>query len=85
MTARSACHMGVGRATGFESMGAKMLMAYEDLGFKIKDSTDDERVPVHPIDSLAHALQILEEAKKQRSDVQWEIVGNGPFGVHQKS
>lgn len=61
-----------------------MLRAYEDLGFKINDAMDDVRVPQHPIESHADALRILEEAKKQRPDVQWEVVGNGPYGVHQK-
>jgi hypothetical protein len=61
-----------------------MLMAYEDVGgFKIKDyPLEETRVPFRPIDSHDKALQILEWAKNERRDVQWKIVGNGPFGVH---
>jgi hypothetical protein len=62
-----------------------MLVAYEDLGFKIKDIPgDDARVPPHPIATHANAVQIRDAAMAERPDVRWEIVGNGPWGVYGK-
>jgi hypothetical protein len=64
-------------------MEGKMLMAYEDLGFKIKDIPMEEaRVPLCPIDGHAAAVRILEKAKIERPEVSWVIVGSGPYGVH---
>ena len=60
-----------------------MLMAYEDLGFTIKDiPTDDPRVPVYPIENLSRAKEILAWAETERPAVRWVIEGNGPFRVH---
>jgi hypothetical protein len=63
-----------------------VLMAYEDLGFKIKDSTEDTRVSLHPIDNPSKAKEILARAKKERPDVRWSIKSltkrKGPYGVH---
>lgn len=61
----------------------KVLMAYEDLGFKIKDiPTDDPRIPQYPIDSLSRAEEIMAWARKERPTVRWAIKGSGPYGVH---
>lgn len=55
-----------------------MLMAYEDLGFQIKDiPTDDPRVPSHPIEKLPTAKRILAQAKTERPDLNWKIEGKG--------
>jgi hypothetical protein len=64
-----------------------MLMAFDDGGFKIKDvPTDDPTIPLFPIESHAQAGVILEWAGKQLiPDVQWAIVGEGPYGVHGKT
>jgi hypothetical protein len=61
-----------------------MLMAIDDGGFKIKDvPTDDPSIPLFPIESHDQAVLILEWAKQQPvPDVQWGIVGEGPYGVH---
>jgi hypothetical protein len=65
----------------------KMLMAFDDGGFTIKDvPTDDPTIPLFPIESHAQAGVILEWAGKQQiPDVQWAIVGEGPYGVHGKT
>jgi hypothetical protein len=64
-----------------------MLMAFDDGGFKIKDvPMDDTRIPRLPIESQAQAVVILKWARDQQvPDVQWAIVGNGPYGVHAKT
>jgi hypothetical protein len=52
-----------------------MLMAYEDLGFKIKDTTDDPRVPLYPIEKRPTAMEIIADARTQRPDLNWAIEG----------
>jgi len=60
-----------------------MLMAYEDLGFTIKDiPTDDPRVPAYPIESLSSAQEIIVWARAERPTVRWVIEGKGPYRVH---
>jgi hypothetical protein len=60
-----------------------MLVAYEDLGFKIADiPPDDPRVPSRSIDTHANAEKVLAWAKVERPEITWRIVGDGPFGVH---
>jgi hypothetical protein len=62
-----------------------MLVAYEDLGLKIKDIPgDDTRVGPHPIATYEDAVRIRDEAVAERPEVRWEIVGKGPWGVHGK-
>lgn len=62
-----------------------MLMAYEDLGFQIKDiPTEDARIPPFPIESRAEAIVILKKAMTQRPDVLWIIEGDGAFRVREK-
>ena len=57
-----------------------MLMAYEGT---IKDiPTEDTRVPLRPIQTLSDAKRILAGAKRNRTDLRWEIKGTGPYGVH---
>jgi hypothetical protein len=61
-----------------------MLMAYDDLGYTIKDiPTDDQRVVLFPIESLSKAKKILAWARKERPEVHWmiESKGQGPFRV----
>jgi hypothetical protein len=61
-------------------------MAYDDGGFKIKDVPRDETILRFPVENQAQAALILEWAQKQRvPDVQWGIVGDGPYGVHGKT
>jgi hypothetical protein len=61
-----------------------MLMAYDDLGFTIKDFPGDEtRVDPYPIESLSEAKEILAWARKERSEVQWILEGKGPFRVRE--
>jgi len=63
-----------------------MLMAYDDGGFKIKDvPMEAARVPLCSIDDRSAAEQILVWAHEHRPGTQWVIVGDGPFGVHEKS
>ena len=63
-------------------------MAYEEVGgWKIVEVPIDAligepRIPLHPIDQLYKARQILAWAKDQRPDVKWKIIGGGPYGVH---
>ena len=61
-----------------------MLIAYEDFGqLLIKDIPMDEtRIGPNPIDKQADAIRICGTATAKRPDVNWEIVGNGPWGVH---
>jgi hypothetical protein len=62
-----------------------MLMAYEDLGFQIKDiPLEDPRVPPFPIETRADAAKILEKAKSQRPEILWMLEGNGPYRVREK-
>jgi hypothetical protein len=59
-----------------------MLVAYEDRGFHIDEiSTGDIGAFLHRVVSLDEAKRILAEAAKRRPDVQWLIVGTGPWGV----
>lgn len=63
-----------------------MLMAYEDLGFQIKDiPTDDPRVLSYPIEKKPTAMRILAQAKTERPDLSWNIEGKdkgkGPYRV----
>ena len=60
-----------------------MLIAYEDLGFTIKDiPTDDTRVPPYPTESLSRAQELMAWAKTQSPTVRWVIEGKGPYRVH---
>lgn len=60
-----------------------MWMAYEDLQFVIKDiPLQETRAPLYPISNHSDAQRILAEAQKRRPDIQWEIKGTGPYGVH---
>jgi len=62
-----------------------MLMAYEDLGFKIKDiPTDDPRVPLYPIENRPKAMRILAQARTERPDKKWAIQGRTRKGKTQK-
>jgi hypothetical protein len=63
-----------------------MLMAYEDDdGFQIKDlGMEAPRIPVHSIVNYSDAVRTLEKAQNQRPDVRWEMVGGGPYRVHEK-
>jgi hypothetical protein len=60
-----------------------MLMAYDDLGFKIADiPSNDPRVPVFPIESREKADEILEWAKVERPSVDWKVeTQDGAFRV----
>jgi hypothetical protein len=60
-------------------------MAYEDLGFRIKDvPSDDPRVPLYSIKNRSDAILILEQAESERPDIHWIIEGDGPCRVRQK-
>jgi len=60
-----------------------MLVAYEDSGLKIKDiPLDEARVGPKPIATPEDALRIRDQAVAQRPEVRWNIVGEGPWGVH---
>lgn len=63
-----------------------MRVAYYDLGLlQINDSPSKEtRVPLRPTDSQREAVRILAEVTKKYPDIHWEIVGDGPWGVHEK-
>ena len=63
-----------------------MQVAYHDLGaLQIKDFPRKEtRVPLCPTDSHHEAVRILNEVTKKYPDILWEIVGDGPWGVHEK-
>ena len=59
-----------------------MLVAYEDKGIHIKEiPVEDIKVFLHHVDNQDEAKRILAEAEKLRPDVQWLVVGNGPWGV----
>jgi hypothetical protein len=59
-----------------------MLVAYEDRGLRIEEIPPEEIMTFeHPVADHDEALRILAEAVKQRPDVQWLIVGLGPWGV----
>jgi hypothetical protein len=63
-----------------------MLVAYEDLGFQVKDLSEQElKFSFHPISSRGEALRIQKEASRRRPDIRWVIVGEGPFSVRQQS
>jgi hypothetical protein len=62
-----------------------MLMAYDDMGFKIKDfPTQERRVPNFPIDTLDKAKEIKTWASSERPEINWQIVGTGPYSVREK-
>jgi len=63
-----------------------MQVAYYDLGsLHIKDfSSEETRVPLRPTASQRVAVRILVEVTKKYPDTHWEIVGDGPWGVHEK-
>jgi hypothetical protein len=63
-----------------------MQVAYYDLGvLQIKNFPSEEtRVPLRPTDSQREAFRILAEVTKKYPDTHWEIVGDGPWGVHEK-
>jgi hypothetical protein len=53
---------------------------------QIKDiPRDDVDVLLHPIANREEAVRILAEASRLRPDIQWVIVGLGPWGVRGKS
>jgi hypothetical protein len=59
-----------------------MLVAYEDRGVQIKEIPPEEIMTFeHPVAGHDEVVRILAEAVKQRPDVQWVIVGLGPWGV----
>jgi len=59
-----------------------MLIAYEDRGFHIDEiPTGDIGIFLHRVESFDEAKRILAEARKRRPEVQWLIVGTGPWGV----
>jgi hypothetical protein len=59
-----------------------MLVAYDDCGYKIKDfPTEEARVPLRSIESHSEAERIRLWAATQPHDVDWVIVGEGPFGA----
>ena len=61
-----------------------MLIAYDDMGFKIKQHPAEESmVPLRSIETHDQAVLILEWAKGQRPDIFWGIVGDGPYGVQE--
>jgi hypothetical protein len=63
----------------------RMLMAYEDLGFQIKDiPLEDPRVPLFPIEKRSDAVTILKKAKSQRPEILWVLEGDGPYRVREK-
>jgi hypothetical protein len=63
-----------------------MLVAYEDLGFQVKDLSEQElKFSFRPISSRGEALRIQKEASRRRPDIRWVIVGEGPFSVRQQS
>ncbi len=64
-----------------------MLVAYikRDI-FEIKDTAyEDTGVPPLPIESYKMALQIMGRAIHDEPDVEWEIVGTGPYGVVERA
>jgi hypothetical protein len=63
-----------------------MQVAYYDLGvLQIKDFPSEEtRVPLRPTASQRVAVRILAVVTKKYPDTHWEIVGDGPWGVHEK-
>ena len=59
-----------------------MLVAYEDKGIRIEEiPLEDIKVFLHHVDTQDEAKRILAEATKLRPDVQWLVVGIGPWGV----
>jgi hypothetical protein len=63
-----------------------MLVAYEDLGFQVKDLSEQElKFAFHPISSRGEAQRIQREASRRRPDIRWTIVGEGPFSVREQS
>jgi len=63
----------------------KMLMAYYDVGYTIKDvPSEDTRVGANPISDLTEAEKILAWAKKTAPKVNWVLEGKGPWRVREK-
>jgi hypothetical protein len=59
-----------------------MLMAYEDLGFQIKDiPSDDPRGSLFPIENRTDATKLLKKAISERPEILW---GDGTFRVCEK-
>lgn len=66
--------------------GAQMLVAYEDLGFQVKELSEQElKFGFHPITSRGEAQRIQREASRRRPDIRWTIVGEGPFSVQEQA
>jgi hypothetical protein len=63
-----------------------MQVAYYELGvLQIKDFPGKETITPHrPTDSQYEAVRILLEVTKKYPDTHWEIVGDGPWRVHEK-
>jgi hypothetical protein len=63
-----------------------MQVAYYELGvLQIKDFPRKDTIVAHrPTESQHEAVRILSEVTKKYPDTQWEIVGDGPWGVHEK-
>lgn len=59
-----------------------MLVAFDDHGLRVEEIPAQEIMMFqHPIADHEEARRILDEAKKQHPEVQWVIVGSGPWGV----
>jgi hypothetical protein len=63
-----------------------MQVAYYDFGLlNIRDCSNQEtRVPIRPTESRHEVFRILAEVTRKYPDTHWEIVGDGPWGVHEK-
>jgi hypothetical protein len=63
-----------------------MRVAYvKSEAFEIKDiAQEDTGLPMLPIELYSEALAILGRAMHDEPDVEWEIVGSGPYGVFEK-
>jgi hypothetical protein len=59
-----------------------MLVAYEAQGLHVDElPTENIKLFLHQIGTHDEAQRILAEAVERRPDVQWFIVGKGPWGV----
>lgn len=57
------------------------LMAVKDPVFRIVDQPLGQTgIPLMPFSTLAEAEEVLTEAAKEKPDIHWGIVGNGPLG-----
>jgi phosphoribosylpyrophosphate synthetase len=63
-----------------------MQVAYYDFGLlNIRDFSNQEtRVSIRPTESRHEVFRILAEVTRKYPDTHWEIVGDGPWGVHEK-